>query len=249
MTTLSMFRPLILLILMTMPPFHKAMERVVDGLNVVWFGAAAGTFVLGARGFTRRNLLRSAPSPDAVTEVAVYTMRFLGGMNAGWMLLFLLKLLGKQGLGEGAAVQYLAAALAHFSQWLFNTRLATGTAPRQLHVRFSKEMRFIFLTDFAMALLNLRQGFASNRGSLRAAGNGAVLDTRLFAFGSDSAKLESPEGKEMLLGEVSSSGLDVELRLPPNSRIPEGATHLLVFSRNAYGERGPQDLELHTETT
>ena len=164
MTTLSMFRPLILLILMTMPPFHKAMERVVDGLNVVWFGAAAGTFVLGARGFTRRNLLRSAPSPDAVTEVAVYTMRFLGGMNAGWMLLFLLKLLGKQGLGEGAAVQYLAAALAHFSQWLFNTCLATGTAPRQLHVRFSKEMRFIFLTDFAMALLNLRQGFASNRG-------------------------------------------------------------------------------------
>ena len=138
------------------------MERVVDGLNVAWFGAAAATFVLGARGFTRRNLLKSAPSQDAVTEVAVYTMRFLGGMNAGWMVLFLLKLLGKQAhLGGGATAQYLAAALAHFSQWLFNVRLATGTAPRQLHVRFSKEMRLIFLTDFAMALLNLRQGLAS----------------------------------------------------------------------------------------
>jgi len=63
------------------------------------------------------------------------------------------------------------------------------------------------------------------------------VDTYAVFWGkSDSAKLESPEGKEMLLGEVSSSGQDVELRIPPNSRIPEGATHLLVFSRNAYGE-------------
>ena len=86
-------------------------------------------------------------------------MRFLGGMNAGWMALFLLKLLGKQGhLGEGASVHYLAAAVAHFSQWLFNVRLAMGMAPKQLHVRFSKEMLFIFVTDLSMALLNLRQG-------------------------------------------------------------------------------------------
>ena len=135
------------------------MERLVDGLNVAWFGAATATFVLGARGFTRRNLLRGAPSPGALTEVAVYTMRFLGGMNAGWLVLFLFKLLGKQGqLGEAAAVQYLAAAVAHFSQWLFNLQLATGTAPQHLQVRFSKEMLFIFVTDLSMALLNLRQG-------------------------------------------------------------------------------------------
>ncbi|CAJ1454658.1 unnamed protein product [Effrenium voratum] len=62
------------------------------------------------------------------------------------------------------------------------------------------------------------------------------VDTYAVYWGkSDTAKLES-DGKELLLGEVNAAGTDLELRIPANSKIPEGATHLLVFSRNAYGE-------------
>eukprot|EP00913_Durusdinium_trenchii_P020619 g19365.t1 len=53
---------------------------------------------------------------------------------------------------------------------------------------------------------------------------------------SDTAKLENADGKELLLGEVSALGNDLDLMIPQNSPVPEGATHLLVFSRNAYGE-------------
>jgi len=63
------------------------------------------------------------------------------------------------------------------------------------------------------------------------------VDTYAVFWGkSDNAKLESEQGEPLMLGEVSAIGQDVELRIPPNSKIPEGATHLLVFSRNAYGE-------------
>eukprot|EP00930_Biecheleria_cincta_P016887 TRINITY_DN1358_c1_g1_i1.p1 TRINITY_DN1358_c1_g1~~TRINITY_DN1358_c1_g1_i1.p1 ORF type:complete len:647 (+),score=138.53 TRINITY_DN1358_c1_g1_i1:67-2007(+) len=53
---------------------------------------------------------------------------------------------------------------------------------------------------------------------------------------SDSAKLESEQGQEMLIGEANSIGSEPEVKIPQNTRLPDGATHLLVFSRNAYGE-------------
>lgn len=36
--------------------------------------------------------------------------------------------------------------------------------------------------------------------------------------------------------QVSALSNDLDLMIPQNSPVPEGATHLLVFSRNAYGE-------------
>ncbi|CAK9097273.1 unnamed protein product [Durusdinium trenchii] len=63
------------------------------------------------------------------------------------------------------------------------------------------------------------------------------VDTYAVFWGkSDTAKLENADGKELLLGEVSALGNDLDLMIPQNSPVPEGATHLLVFSRNAYGE-------------
>lgn len=63
------------------------------------------------------------------------------------------------------------------------------------------------------------------------------VDTYAVYWGkSDMAKLEGSQGEELLLGEVSALSTDLDLQIPQNSPIPEGATHLLVFSRNEYGE-------------
>jgi hypothetical protein len=63
------------------------------------------------------------------------------------------------------------------------------------------------------------------------------VDTYAVFWGkSESSKLESEQGQEMLIGEANSIGSDVDVRIPQNTRLPDGATHLLVFSRNAYGE-------------
>jgi len=53
---------------------------------------------------------------------------------------------------------------------------------------------------------------------------------------SDSAKLEDAEGKPVLVGQAKAKGQDVEVKIPQNSAYPEGATHLLVYSANKYGE-------------
>jgi len=63
------------------------------------------------------------------------------------------------------------------------------------------------------------------------------VDTYAVYWGkSDVAKLENDKGEELLLGEVNALSSDLDLVIPQNSPIPEGATHLLVFSRNGYGE-------------
>eukprot|EP00931_Biecheleriopsis_adriatica_P042936 TRINITY_DN244_c0_g1_i1.p1 TRINITY_DN244_c0_g1~~TRINITY_DN244_c0_g1_i1.p1 ORF type:complete len:660 (+),score=166.69 TRINITY_DN244_c0_g1_i1:56-1981(+) len=57
----------------------------------------------------------------------------------------------------------------------------------------------------------------------------------IFWGKSDAAKLESESRENFFVGEVNARS-DLELKIPQNSKIPEGATHLLVFSRNSHGE-------------
>mmetsp|Transcript_89947 Transcript_89947/g.183410 ORF Transcript_89947/g.183410 Transcript_89947/m.183410 type:complete len:646 (+) Transcript_89947:92-2029(+) len=65
------------------------------------------------------------------------------------------------------------------------------------------------------------------------------IDTYLVYFGKDDRnKLETAQGTGWLVGEapVSAHGGDTEVKMPMNTALPERATHLLVFSKNEYGE-------------
>jgi len=56
-------------------------------------------------------------------------------------------------------------------------------------------------------------------------------------WGQNDTKFEMEGGVAALIGEVTASGgSDQHLSLSANTKIPENATHLLVFSKNSYGE-------------
>mmetsp|Transcript_23009 Transcript_23009/g.72852 ORF Transcript_23009/g.72852 Transcript_23009/m.72852 type:complete len:643 (+) Transcript_23009:44-1972(+) len=63
------------------------------------------------------------------------------------------------------------------------------------------------------------------------------IDSYVVYFGKDErTKLESADGQPALVGEAAPTGSDTEVKIPFNTAIPESATHLLVFSKNEYGE-------------
>jgi hypothetical protein len=63
------------------------------------------------------------------------------------------------------------------------------------------------------------------------------IDHYMVYFGKDDRnKLESADGKPLLIGQVEPTGSDTQLKLPMNTALPDGATHILIFSKNEYGE-------------
>lgn len=63
------------------------------------------------------------------------------------------------------------------------------------------------------------------------------IDSYVVYFGKDErTKLELADGSAAIVGEASPTGADTEVRIRSNTPIPESATHLLVFSKNEYGE-------------
>lgn len=63
------------------------------------------------------------------------------------------------------------------------------------------------------------------------------IESYVVYFGKDDrSKLEKADGTGMVVGSAASMGTDTEVRIPSNTLLPEGATHLLVFSRNEFGE-------------
>jgi len=74
--------------------------------------------------------------------------------------------------------------------------------------------------------------------SITKARNDFDIDNYVVYWGKDDKnKLEVEEGKPLLVGEaVANRGNDVRVVIKPNSKLPDQATHLLVFSKNEYGE-------------
>jgi hypothetical protein len=65
------------------------------------------------------------------------------------------------------------------------------------------------------------------------------IDTYSVYWGKDDkTKLELPDGNLALLGEAAPTGSDTDLHLKHNTKMPDQATHLLVFSKNTFGEYG-----------
>jgi hypothetical protein len=73
--------------------------------------------------------------------------------------------------------------------------------------------------------------------SITKARNEFDIDKYAVYWGKDDrTKLELEDGKPALIAEVAPSGSDTHAELKHNTKMPEQATHLLVFSRNAHGE-------------
>eukprot|EP00929_Paragymnodinium_shiwhaense_P069971 TRINITY_DN3536_c0_g1_i1.p1 TRINITY_DN3536_c0_g1~~TRINITY_DN3536_c0_g1_i1.p1 ORF type:complete len:667 (+),score=190.76 TRINITY_DN3536_c0_g1_i1:153-2153(+) len=65
------------------------------------------------------------------------------------------------------------------------------------------------------------------------------IDQYIVYFGKDeNTKLQTADGKDMEIGQATPIGGDSEVKMPMNTPVPDGATHLLVFSKNQYGEYG-----------
>jgi len=62
------------------------------------------------------------------------------------------------------------------------------------------------------------------------------IDSYAVYFGTDEKTKLEVDGQPVLLGEVSPIGRDTEFRIHQNTPLPGAATHLLVFSKNSYGE-------------
>lgn len=63
------------------------------------------------------------------------------------------------------------------------------------------------------------------------------IDAYEVYFGKDDrSRVDVNNGASARVGRVAATGSDVEVTIPPNTVVPESATHLLVFSTNSYGE-------------
>mmetsp|Transcript_10195 Transcript_10195/g.30256 ORF Transcript_10195/g.30256 Transcript_10195/m.30256 type:complete len:638 (+) Transcript_10195:83-1996(+) len=63
------------------------------------------------------------------------------------------------------------------------------------------------------------------------------IDVYQVFFGKDErTKLELADGTLAGVGEAAPTGADTSVRIPSNYKLPDGATHLLVFSKNEFGE-------------
>lgn len=62
------------------------------------------------------------------------------------------------------------------------------------------------------------------------------IDAYVLYFGKDERNKLEVGGTPVRLGEAIPTGQDVDIKIPAGTKIPEEATHLLIFSRNEYGE-------------
>jgi len=73
--------------------------------------------------------------------------------------------------------------------------------------------------------------------SITKARNEFDIDHYVVYWGKDASnKLEPSDGSSALVGEAAPTGSDTEVQLKQGTKVPDQATHLLVFSRNEHGE-------------
>lgn len=62
------------------------------------------------------------------------------------------------------------------------------------------------------------------------------IDTYVVYFGKDDKNKLEKDGVPIEIGKAKPISGDVDIKMPMNTPVPEGATHFLVYSRNEYGE-------------
>ena len=142
----------------------RSLTTATFGGNVCWFGAAAYYFTVGAEEFVKRHANGEARTSAELRAATVYACRFLGGMNSALALLSLLRLRRRLGKSDKTVSNdasdrdvLVSSAVAHFSQWVFNllpyvAYVQDRTSDQPL--RFTKQMRLIFVLDGFMTVCN-----------------------------------------------------------------------------------------------
>lgn len=64
------------------------------------------------------------------------------------------------------------------------------------------------------------------------------IERYVVYFGKDERTKLEVDGEAVEVGSAEPTGADTEVRVPANRPLPNGASHLLVFSQNAHGEYG-----------
>lgn len=88
---------------------------------------------------------------------------------------------------------------------------------------------------------DMEEGQIGGEVKITKARNEYDIDTYSVYYGKDDrTKLEERtsmfSSSPMLVGDATPTGGEVEVKIPMRSKIPDGATHLLVYSRNRHGE-------------
>lgn len=138
------------------------------GASLLWFGAAAFCFTVGADSIMAKHVPAGVAAMDPATQAVasaqtLYAVRFVGGFNIGLAVLCaarLSMLLSERSRGgDGAVARWMRASgewailgacgIAHGSQFAFNTPpFATPQA-----LTWTPLMSLIYATDFGMAAL------------------------------------------------------------------------------------------------
>jgi len=126
-------------------------------LNLLWFGAAFHFFSLKSLSAAKLLAPRSARESPHFRTIAA-SVRFLGGMNLAFAV-FSVLLLFNLGLFPDTrqlGLFCLVFAVAHGSQFCFNVPMAIGDCSHgeSLWPVLSGPMRFIFIVDLALTIIN-----------------------------------------------------------------------------------------------
>ena len=128
------------------------MMKIIMIANIVWFGSAF--YLFGLRPDKAFRYFRpDLHEGDNEVELAKFSIKFLGGMNLGFVVLCLSSLI----LGQVNHAIIIGCATAHGTQFAFNVPHALrgglrGGAPWDV---MKGKMLFIFILDFLFMLTNI----------------------------------------------------------------------------------------------
>ncbi|GAB5354917.1 hypothetical protein AAMO2058_000160600 [Amorphochlora amoebiformis] len=157
----------------------RALQTVALLFNLGWFGSGYWFFSL----ITEKaaySLRRDIPRGDRRLQLVVPTMKFLGGFNLAFCLLSAIKLLrhlhtflsrrktklenrialDQPSDGKSDLDTFIASAVAHATQFLFNVPHIGGIKTGAPWDVLKGQMFFIFTMDFLGAVLNSAAGLA-----------------------------------------------------------------------------------------
>ena len=125
-------------------------------VNAIWFGMGFHVFALRSKIFAK-TLVPRAHRDSPVFDMFVETGKFLGGFNFAFCALNVLVLINPGVFPEGNQRMILCVvfALAHGSQFFANVPIALANQKGKGAWQVKGRMRFIFITDFVLMLVNL----------------------------------------------------------------------------------------------
>ncbi|GAA6152864.1 hypothetical protein [Pseudoteredinibacter isoporae] len=129
--------------------------KIVLLLNALWFLGGFHTFDIRGRVFAKI-VVPKAHRDTPVMETLVYSGKFVAGFNFAFLVLSVLLLLNTEVFDKNIqwAILLFVIAVAHGSQFAYNVPVALQNRRGEGVWQVKGLMLFIFVTDFALMVLN-----------------------------------------------------------------------------------------------